>query len=238
MSATPGKILCRGFDPRHRLSRFHTAAQPEALEAVHDWISGRVRALVLVGPPRSGRTHLAEGAAIEVAAASRAAVPQDVAPPRVAYLRARAIADALDRAMAHRGGRARLLEVLRPSALVVDDIDTIANMPATAALVADALIDVARSGGRWLVVTRAGVALGEPLRGVLLTGHVARTRAYDAGDIEAILRWRARGAAECNTDYIAKIAASAADITEAMALAREHWHKALKQNGLCDRKNF
>jgi len=227
-----------GFDPRHRLSRWLASAQPEATEAVHDWISGRVKSLVLVGPPRSGRTHLAEGAAIEVASACRAAVPQDVDPPRVAYLRARAIADALDRAMAHRGGRARLLEILRPSALVVDDVDAIDHMPATAALVADALIDVARAGGRWLVVTRAGVALGEPLRGVLLTGHVARAQAYDAEDIEAILRWRARGAAECNLDYVAKIAAMAADITEAMALAREHWHKALKQNGLCDRKNF
>jgi len=227
-----------GFDPRHRLSRWLASAQPEATEAIQSWIAGRVRTLVLVGPPRSGRTHLAEGAAIEVAVASRAAVPQDVDPPRVAYLRARAIADALDRAMAHRGGRARLLEVLRPSALVIDDIDTIANMPASAALVADALIDVARAGGRWLIVTRAGVALGEPLRGVLLTGHVARAQAYDAEAIEAILRWRARGAAECNLDHISRIASRAADITEAMAQAREHWHKALKQNGLCGGKKI
>jgi len=231
-----GKIV--GFDPRHRLSRWLASAQPEATEAIQSWIAGRVRALVLVGPPRSGRTHLAEGAAIEVAVASRAAVPEDVAPPRVAYIRARAIADALDRAMVHRGGRARLLEVLRPSALVVDDVDAIDHMPATATLVADALIDVARAGGRWLIVTRAGVALGEPLRGVLLTGHVARARAYDAEAIEAILRWRARGAAECNLDYISRIASCAADITEAMALAREHWHKALKQNGLCGGKKI
>jgi len=237
MSATQ-KISCRGFDPRHRLSRYLAGVQPDAVAAVHEWIGGRARTLVLVGPPRSGRTHLAEGAAIEVAAACRAAVPQDVDPPRVAYIRARAIADALDRAMAHRGGRARLLEVLRPSALVVDDVDAIDHMPASAALVADALIDVARSGGRWLVVTRAGVALGEPLRGVLLTGHVARAQAYDAEAIEEILRWRARGAAQCNVDYIARIASRAADITEAMALAREHWHKSLKQNGLCGGKKI
>lgn len=227
-----------GFDPRHRLSRWLASAQPEATEAVHDWISGRARTLVLVGPPRSGRTHLAEGAAIELAAACRASVPEDVAPPRVAYLRARAIADALDRAMAHRGGRARLLEVLRPGALVVDDVDSIAHMPATATLVADALVDVARAGGRWLAVTRAGVALSEPLRGVLLTGHVVRTRAYDAEAMEAILRWRAMGAAECNLDYIAKIAARATDIAEAMALAREHWHKSLRQNDLRYQKFF
>lgn len=201
------------MDPRHALERFHADVQHGAWSGARALLAGRTRGLVIAGPPRSGRTHLAEGIAIRAAQALESGAV-------VIYTRALDIARDLDRAWSTRSEWALAERLCAASLLVVDDVDQVYRMPATTRLIADTLRVIERDGGRWCVVLRAGPRAPEELRSVLLGGLIARTHAYTRDDVLAILRARGAHLDGENRARLEHIAGSARTIVEALAMAR------------------
>ena len=202
-----------GMDPRHALERFHADAQPIAWSGARALLDGRTRGLVIAGPPRSGRSHLAEGIAIRAAQSLESGAV-------VIYARAQDIARDLDRAWSTRSEWALRERLSAASLLVVDDVDQVYRMPATTRLIADMLRIIERDGGRWCVVLRAGPRAPDALRSVLLGGLIARTHAYTRDDMLAILRARGARLDDESRARLERIADRARDVVEALAMAR------------------